>query len=733
MGDSQLLLDHLGKQQDHIDTLQGRLTEAQGACILKDEIIKSHAKELDTLHRAFDIQDRYEASSSGYRGNSVNAIQVEREKMRSLYYELGKRQTDAHSLTLTLADSSVEIDRLKQCLKEGQASNVQMEATQMVTQNKCEELLKEKEVLSKSLSEYEERISIGKDLNNKLKHQIEDLSKRLSETRTAGEVAVNEKEVLVFELSSLLYASQMEAVNLNSKIEELNDALSHMQSFGELSEQRITTNLNKAISERKMLTELLEEAESLRPQMTVLRQHLDQSIEDKNTLFERSKVAQRTSDDNVRQARSIAEELQKELGVTQQQLDSVQRREGEAQEERMHALNALQRTLEAAKSLTVKLQAEKDKRIAAEKMASKAERLSESLQRAKEHVSSAVLDALQQEKAKSARLEKVLQGMASSRDINYNGDYNGGFSPNPSSNSLQSVQSVLPIPDSLPPPAPLMPRKPSLATAAATVASNGHENSRAQQLADTIRNSASNGSSVRESKLPRPRSLAQNDESPSQPYSSFPSSSHPQPPSAYPSSSFRQSTSTSTSTTPSRTPPSPPSTPPRSRNGSDDANEGGGDNKVVYSTAGNSATVNNSSSSSGSSRNMHSTNMDISSSAIPSFSHSSPSRIMQAPVHTEVHTNQSKDINIASDQEMKRNCNFSSGINQFKINSYHNEHDINKDIRHMHNNNGLDSHDSRADKITTERDRGREEEYLSNGPDSPSSSSSHSIVKGLTR
>ena len=415
LGDSQQLLDHVEKQQQIIHNLQGQLNKSEGSVFLKDDIIKSLEKELDTLHRAFDVQDRYETPrSSGNIGTS--GIYIEREKMRSLYYELGKRQSDAHSLTLSLADSSIEIIELKQTLKDAALIKIKTEESVLALGLQSQRQLEEKNNLLGELAETEEKFRKLKDINSNMAGQSEDLTKRLSELRTASDVIAAEKDTLVFELSNLLYSSQLEVVSLNGRIEELKQSVILLQSSSELNEQRSMTNLNKAITERKILTELLQEAELMKPELNMVHEHLEDAIrerEEKNRMIESAK---HSSDIDISEARGIAEDLQRELSMTRQQLEVMQSREFDLEDERTSALTTLQRTLEAAKAITVKLQSEKERRISAEERANKAERLAETLQRAKEHVSSAVLDALHQEKAKSARLEKVILQMTSTRD-----------------------------------------------------------------------------------------------------------------------------------------------------------------------------------------------------------------------------------------------------------------------------------------------------------------------------
>jgi hypothetical protein len=381
---------------------------------VKDDIVKSLEKELDTLHRAFDVQDRYEPPHRSESIGPTGAIQAERDKMRSLYYELGKRQSDAHSLTLSLADSSIEIKKLQQNSAETILSLELTQKEKIGLQTQCEDLTKRNSELLEELTQSQGKCENFKELNVKTNSQIEDLSKRLSELRTTSDAIIAEKEALVFELSSLLYNSQLEIVSLNGRIEELKQSVAILKSANELSEQRNLSSLNDAIAERKLLAGKLRDAEMMKPQLVIVNERLEEAIQEREKKVQMILAVEQSSMRDITQARVIAEELQRELVTSQQQLEFAQQRESDLEEERAHALTTLQRTLEAAKSLTVKLQYEKDRRVAAEERATKAERLADGLQKAKEHVSSAVLDALHQEKSKSLRLEKIVQQMTNS-------------------------------------------------------------------------------------------------------------------------------------------------------------------------------------------------------------------------------------------------------------------------------------------------------------------------------
>lgn len=431
LSDSQQLLDHTNKQQQAIDSLQMRLEKSQGCLLAKDDIVKSLEKELDTLHRAFDIQDRYELPRSNGQIVSTGAMQVDREKMKSLYYELGKRQSDSQSLTLALADSSIEINRVKQCLLDAENTEKIVRVEMANLRHKCVDSEKKIIEVNEELSQTLGILTNSKELNSKSAGQIEDLSRRLSELRATSDATISEKETLVFELSSLLYNSQLEVVSLNGRVDELKQSVTHLQSASDLSDQRSMSNLNEAISERKLLAERLREAEMVKPQLKLVHQHLEEAIQENEKKEMMIQNVEHNSMRDVAQARFIAEELQRELAATQQQLDLAQQQGSIIEDERAHALGTLQQTLDVTKSLTAKLHLEKDLRIAYEERAIKAERLADSLQKAKDHVSSAVLDALHQEKSKSLRLEKVLQQMANSRDFDSHTDL-----PSTSSSSI---------------------------------------------------------------------------------------------------------------------------------------------------------------------------------------------------------------------------------------------------------------------------------------------------------
>ena len=172
LSDSQQLLEHLGRQQQHIDGLQSQLDKSKVAMGEKEEIIKTLKRDVDALHRTLDVQMRYETPNhgggtntsnlnlSGIAMNSSTFVQIDREKMRALYYELGKRQADAHSLALTLADSTSEVDELKQNLRDASTAKFQVDVDLIASKDEIDKLEIGKKTLADQLAEIDDRYDV---------------------------------------------------------------------------------------------------------------------------------------------------------------------------------------------------------------------------------------------------------------------------------------------------------------------------------------------------------------------------------------------------------------------------------------------------------------------------------------------------------------------------------------------------------------------------------------------
>ena len=113
LGDAKQLVDQLGKQQEHVDDLRRQVDRTSTELFDKNDSIKSLTREVDALQRTLEIQKRYDSNDTvaDDDNNAYNTI-------RSLTYELGRKQSDAHSLALTLAETTSRLDEVKVALRD---------------------------------------------------------------------------------------------------------------------------------------------------------------------------------------------------------------------------------------------------------------------------------------------------------------------------------------------------------------------------------------------------------------------------------------------------------------------------------------------------------------------------------------------------------------------------------------------------------------------------------------
>ena len=90
----------------------------------------------------------------------------------------------------------------------------------------------------------------------------------------------------------MLYASQMETVSLRSRIDELQQHVTHLQSANNLAEQRTSSNWDQLIIEREKLTKSLQEQENLKVLIVSMEVKQRESDEERSHLLTKMKAAQ---------------------------------------------------------------------------------------------------------------------------------------------------------------------------------------------------------------------------------------------------------------------------------------------------------------------------------------------------------------------------------------------------------------------------------------------------------
>ena len=117
LGDLQSLAVNYDKAQVTNDKLAGDVKNMTALMETKDNKIYILEKELEAFHRSIELKEQYEGANSSLKSSrggesSVGDITTsEHANMKTLYYELGKKQTDAHSLALSLASTNKDLTK----------------------------------------------------------------------------------------------------------------------------------------------------------------------------------------------------------------------------------------------------------------------------------------------------------------------------------------------------------------------------------------------------------------------------------------------------------------------------------------------------------------------------------------------------------------------------------------------------------------------------------------------
>ena len=92
--DPQKMIDHASELQIHLESTRIELVQSYATLQDREEHIANLQVEIDVLQRTLDVKADFEGKTN---------LGIGKEAMRSLYFELGKRQADSQSLAVSLA------------------------------------------------------------------------------------------------------------------------------------------------------------------------------------------------------------------------------------------------------------------------------------------------------------------------------------------------------------------------------------------------------------------------------------------------------------------------------------------------------------------------------------------------------------------------------------------------------------------------------------------------------
>jgi hypothetical protein len=331
--------------------------------------------------------------------------------MRSLYYELGKRQTDAHGLAISLSESHKTNEILKNNNNELNKFNLEIESELKQLSQQLNDVKNQNNIDNKELSILHQRIEKSNELNNRLQNQIEEMSKKSSLDLATSADELNNKNNYIKDIESQL----QDYNNMKKRVETLEQSLQQMDSVNQLSEQRVNAEWEIIAAEKELMKERLKQGDGAIAQVELLRKSLTDALESKEDLYRNLETLKSSNDTKNGEEQEQINALKIQLHETEKYCETSRSHEKRLTIERDDAMKALLQTVEATRELSSRYQNERKKRILSEEKSIEAEKIADNMKKTKEHVSVAVLDALHKERSKNAVLEQALNSLSNGR------------------------------------------------------------------------------------------------------------------------------------------------------------------------------------------------------------------------------------------------------------------------------------------------------------------------------
>jgi hypothetical protein len=408
-------LSSLTKQLDEVHSNNHNLLienkDIKNMLDTRDIKIKKLERELEAFHRSVELQTEYEIRQNDNNNSGLGtpaATNVggsnSEVSLRSLYYELGKRQTDAHSLALALATANNELKNMQLQVKQTKIDATIAIKDRDNLHDHCRELTKQAVLNQDEVAQLMSKLSEMKLLLTNVTEESASLATKLHESENSNHSIKLSLTTKINSLNKVLDERNNENNRFKVRIEGLNNTIIHLESMKKNLEKKLTDDKMKYDEERGIFAIKLKSAldnnkdinvyKTQVKELSLLREKHD--IERKNWLLNQNDYKIKIND-------------------LSSLLENMKKRENELLSDRESSVKALQQTIEATKELLSRYNDEKVKRITAqeklaacEERSSAANKIAFSVTRAKDHVSNAVLDALSKEKTRSAELQKQL-------------------------------------------------------------------------------------------------------------------------------------------------------------------------------------------------------------------------------------------------------------------------------------------------------------------------------------
>ena len=398
--DPQGLIDQICKDKSNQLFLNENIVNLKGELSLRESKLEALTKELVIAHRSIDVQSKYENMQT-LQGPSVTNS---REIMRTLYFDMGKKQADLHCVTLALADVTKKLEATR-------AELFHTCEMRDVFHSENEKLKGNLEYLNRQSVEYNDEIVLLRQelfsrgrLCEQLQLQVETISRDASEAKAHSEEELLRRQTDIEGLRSAVAMLEHDKAGLQQSMHSQQELSVKREAVHNIAMEELTAEVQALRERNEQLGDQVQQCAALQTKADALRARVfdaDQMQErQEKRITELGRViAQR--EQTIVEANITAQMLDDSITAVHAELTQLRERQAATCTERDEAVDALRHTMRATRDLSQKYHREREGREASE-------RTNAQLLQAKANLSAATLDALYQERRKSAALEKSL-------------------------------------------------------------------------------------------------------------------------------------------------------------------------------------------------------------------------------------------------------------------------------------------------------------------------------------
>lgn len=388
-------------QKTQIDGLKNEVQNKDTVIHAREQRLATLEYDLSCLRNSIDIQKHYEGSVKG-------GVQSGREMMRTLYCDLSKKQTDVQTLTLRLAQRNEELEKSVANVAVFTDKATGLETTIATLNRENESVIDENSTLKDVIANNSAQISVLKDISAKYQGQVEDLARRLSESRFELQELRTQNSEGEAALESENQKLREDNTTLAGSVEHLEGLVAQKDTLHMVTEKKLQTEWQKLNEHKTLYAETLQKNEILESQLALFKSTYTETLTSKeeatrqlDSKLSHSKARELELTVRYDELRSVSEKSEQMIANVEHQLSGMIMQRDEAVE-------ALQQCMLQYKAINRQYLNERSMRSNAEEKCRIAEKEALDLKASKEYALNAVLDALQQEKDKVSKLERLL-------------------------------------------------------------------------------------------------------------------------------------------------------------------------------------------------------------------------------------------------------------------------------------------------------------------------------------